>query len=151
MEHQERAAILAYCEEDVLALERLLPAMLPEVTSSLQRLGWALLRGRYMAAVARMEWNGVPIDVQTLRRLRANWRAIADGLIEEVDRDFGVYEGRSFRSEQFEVPRRPRNPLAAPRERRASLRRRHVPPAGQGLSGDRSAYVSSGTAYPSCG
>ena len=93
----ERAAILAYCEEDVLALERLLPVMLPEITSSSQRLGWALLRGRYMAAVARMEWNGVPIDAATLSRLQDNWETIKDGLISEVDRDYGVYEGRSFR------------------------------------------------------
>ena len=61
----ERAAILVYCEEDVIALERLLPAMLPRIVTSPQRLGRALLRGRYMAAVARMELNGVPIDVST--------------------------------------------------------------------------------------
>ena len=30
----------------------------------------ALLRGRYMAAVSAMEWNGVPIDTYTLARLR---------------------------------------------------------------------------------
>ena len=118
----ERAAILAYCEEDVLALERLLPAMLPEITSSSQRLGWALLRGRYMAAVARMEWNGVPIDVETLSRLQDNWATIKDGLIAEVDRDFGVYEGRSFRSERFErYLSPPWHPVAAPRERRLAL------------------------------
>jgi hypothetical protein len=28
-----------------------------------------------MAAVAAMEWNGVPIDVATLEPLRANWKA----------------------------------------------------------------------------
>ena len=30
----------------------------------------ALLRGRYMGAVARMEWAGVPLDATTLARLR---------------------------------------------------------------------------------
>jgi DNA polymerase I len=99
----ERAAILAYCEDDVVALERLLPAMVPEITSSPLRLGWALLRGRYMAAIARMEWNGIPIDVSTLRRLKENWPEIKNGLIAEVDRDFGVYEGQSFRSGRFEA------------------------------------------------
>jgi len=97
----ERAAILAYCGEDVLAVARLMPAMLPAITSSSQRLGWALLRGCYMAAVARMEWNGVPIDVPTLECLTEFWPDIADRLIEEVDRDFNVYDGRSFRSERF--------------------------------------------------
>ena len=45
----ERAAILSYCESDVAALVRLLPAMLS--TIDLPR---ALLRGRYMTAAARM-------------------------------------------------------------------------------------------------
>ena len=48
----ERQAILDYCESDVVALARLLPAMLPEID-----LPRALLRGRYMAAAARMERN----------------------------------------------------------------------------------------------
>ena len=54
----ERAAILDYCEGDVEALERLLPAMLPKID-----LPRALLRGRYMAAAAAMEHAGTPIDV----------------------------------------------------------------------------------------
>ena len=56
---QERAAILDYCESDVVALERLLSAMLPGID-----LPRALLRGRYMAAAAAIEHNGVPIDVE---------------------------------------------------------------------------------------
>ncbi|MFH1265258.1 MAG: DNA polymerase I, partial [Planctomycetota bacterium] len=43
----ERAALLAYCESDVVALARLLPAMLPKID-----LPRALLRGRYMPAAA---------------------------------------------------------------------------------------------------
>ena len=66
----ERAALLDYCETDVVALAKLLPAMLPQID-----LPRALLRGRYMAAVAAMEWNGVPIDVATLDALRTNWEA----------------------------------------------------------------------------
>lgn len=97
----EQAAILDYCEEDVLALERLLPAMIPTITASAQRLGWALMRGRYMAAVARMEAVGVPIDMITLERLRTQWEPIKASLIEAVDRDFGVYEGLSFRQQRF--------------------------------------------------
>ena len=49
----ERAGILDYCERDVDALARLLPAMLPKID-----LPRALLRGRYMAAAARMEHSG---------------------------------------------------------------------------------------------
>ena len=62
----EQAALLDYCETDVVALAKLFPAMLPKID-----LPRALLRGRYMAAVASMEWNGVPIDVATLGALRA--------------------------------------------------------------------------------
>jgi hypothetical protein len=94
----EQRALLDYCQTDVDALAKLLPAMLP--TIDLPR---ALLRGRYMAAVARMEWTGVPIDTETLSRLRDHWEGIKDGLIARVDADYGVYEGRSFRADRFKA------------------------------------------------
>ena len=56
----------------------------------------ALLRGRYTAAVAAMEFNGVPIDVPTLALLREHWTDIQDQLIADIDIDYGVYEGRIF-------------------------------------------------------
>jgi len=99
----EQVAILDYCESDVRALGRLLPEMEPMITTSSHRLGWALLRGRYMAAVASMEWNGVPIDTDTLHHLNLNWESLQLGLIEEIDQAYGVYEGRSFRIEKFEA------------------------------------------------
>ena len=92
----EREAILDYCESDVAALARLLPAMLPNID-----LPRALLRGRYMAAAARMERNGVPIDTDTLELLRQHWSDIQDQLIAEIDRDYGVYEGRTFKADRF--------------------------------------------------
>jgi hypothetical protein len=51
----------------------------------------ALLRGRYMAAAARMEWNGVPVDAETLARLRENWEPIKGRLIAAVDASYGVF------------------------------------------------------------
>jgi len=92
----ERKAILDYCESDVEALARLLPAMLPQID-----LPRALLRGRYMAAAARIERNGVPIDVDTLELLRQHWSNIQDQLIAEMDRDYGVFEGRTFKASRF--------------------------------------------------
>jgi hypothetical protein len=94
----EREALLDYCESDVRALERLLPAMLPRI--DLPRA--VTCRGRYMRAVARMEWAGVPMDVPTLRRLRAGWETIQDRLIADVDSRFGVFDGRSFRADRWE-------------------------------------------------
>jgi hypothetical protein len=93
----ERAAILEYCVSDVATLERLLPAMLPHID-----LPRALLRGRYMKAAAAMEWNGTPIDVETLALLRAKWTGIQDQLIAAIDADYGVYDGRTFKADRWE-------------------------------------------------
>jgi len=92
----ERIAILDYCETDVEALARLLPAMLPKID-----LPRALLRGRYMAAAARMERNGVPIDIGTLWRLKRYWQDIQDQLIADIDAHYGVYDGRTFKADRF--------------------------------------------------
>jgi DNA polymerase I len=93
---EERFAILDYCEGDVRALERLLPAMLPKI--DLRR---ALLRGRYMAAASAMEHAGVPIDAPMLELFRERWSDIQDQLIAEIDVAYGVYEGRTFKAERF--------------------------------------------------
>ncbi|HYO70289.1 MAG TPA: DNA polymerase [Archangium sp.] len=94
---EEKQALLAYCEEDVLALQRLLPAM--EGSLDLPR---ALHRGRYMVAAAHIEHQGIPIDVSALALLREHWTSIQDDLIAEVDKAYGIYDGRSFRQERFE-------------------------------------------------
>ncbi len=60
--------------------------MLPEID-----LPRALLRGRYMAAVAAMEHNGTPIDVETLDALRANWGRLKGRLTRAIDSDYGVF------------------------------------------------------------
>jgi hypothetical protein len=88
--------ILDYCASDVAALERLLEAMLPEID-----LPRALLRGRYMVAVSAMEFAGTPIDMPMLARLRESWDGIQDRLIAGIDTEYGVYDGRSFRADQF--------------------------------------------------
>jgi len=92
----ERLAILDYCESDVAALARLLAVMLPRID-----LPRALLRGRYMVAAARMERNGVPIDTKTLRQLRDQWSDIQDQLIADIDRAYGVFDGRTFKTDRF--------------------------------------------------
>jgi DNA polymerase-1 len=91
----ERAALLDYCESDVAALERLLPAMAARID-----LPRALLRGRFMAAAAAMEWNGTPIDAATLALLRAHWDNIKDDLIRAID-EHGIYDGRTFKMDRW--------------------------------------------------
>ena len=92
----ERETILDYCESDVEALARLLPAMLPNID-----LPRALLRGRYMVAAARVERHGVPIDTNTLGLLKRHWSDIQDQLIAEIDTNYRVYEGRTFKADRF--------------------------------------------------
>jgi DNA polymerase-1 len=93
---QEREALLDYCQGDAIALERLLPAMLPHID-----LPRALLRGRYMAAAAAMEHAGVPIDVPTLELLRMSWTNVQDDLIAAIDKDYGVFDGRTFKADRW--------------------------------------------------
>ena len=83
-------------ESRVVALEGLLSAILPELD-----LGHALLRGRYMVAVARMEREGVPIDVPTLRRLRLGWGRTRPALIRDIDAQFGVFDEMGFRANRW--------------------------------------------------
>ncbi len=54
---EEERALMAYCEGDVIALERLFEAMRDQID-------WphALHRGNYMKTVAKMEHRGVPVD-----------------------------------------------------------------------------------------
>jgi hypothetical protein len=92
----EKAALLDYCASDVDALRRLLPKILPLIDAPR-----ALLRGRYMKAVARIERIGVPIDVQAMRRLQRAWPELKARLIQQVDRDFGVYQGTTFKRDRF--------------------------------------------------
>jgi hypothetical protein len=99
----ERKKILEYCETDIVALEQLLPAMLPPRSNRDIDLPRALLRGRYMAAAAAMEWNGAPMDTTTLDLLRKHWTDIQDDLIAAIDVNYGVYEGRTFKVALFEA------------------------------------------------
>ena len=91
----EGIALLDYCQSDVDALARLLPAILPDLD-----IPRALLRGRYMAAAARIEWHGVPIDTSVFDRLRDRWPDLQDELILRLDRD-GIWRGRTFHADRF--------------------------------------------------
>jgi hypothetical protein len=83
---EEQTGLLDYCQSDVDPLAGLLAAMLPKID-----LPRALLRGRYMAAVARMECNGLPLDVDALARLRDSWERIKGRLVAAVDSSYGVF------------------------------------------------------------
>jgi hypothetical protein len=94
---KEKEEILNYCASDVLETVELLKKMLPYID-----IPRALIRGQYMVTVAVMEYNGVPIDTNTLQRLKANWIQIQQKLILDIDKDYRVYEGTTFKVSEFE-------------------------------------------------
>lgn len=95
----EKNFILEYCASDVKETAELFENMIADPNFDIPR---ALLRGRYMEAVAVMEHNGIPIDVKTLTALKKNWVQIQGKLIQEIDKNYGVYEGTTFKIKKFE-------------------------------------------------
>jgi DNA polymerase-1 len=93
---EERREILDYCWSDVFALERLLTAMLSDIE-------WkgALIRGRYASAVAAMEHAGIPVNAPLLKEVVDCWSEIQGGLIRQIDLDYGVYDGTTFKLDRF--------------------------------------------------
>ncbi|MCL7406458.1 DNA polymerase [Paradonghicola geojensis] len=100
---QQRNSILDYCAADVEITAKLFLKMWPIFAPTKVKLGQALFRGRYTAAVARMEHAGVPMDVELHEQLLERWPLIKDRLIAEVDKDYGVYQGAVFKTSLFEA------------------------------------------------
>jgi hypothetical protein len=93
---EDQKEILDYCESDVQALTLLFSKMASNLDTSR-----ALLRGRFMAAAAKIEHHGIPIDLQYFRLLKENWDRIKKALILKVDANYGIYDGQSFSSAKF--------------------------------------------------
>ena len=51
-----------------------------------------------------MEWNGTPIDTATLAKLREQWEHIQTDLIAEINKDYGCFEGTTFKRALFGSP-----------------------------------------------
>jgi DNA polymerase I-like protein with 3'-5' exonuclease and polymerase domains len=100
---EEKAAILRYCEADVILARELLRRLLPEITAEPKGFGQALLRGRYMQAVARMERTGVPVDIGLYTAIRSHWGPLKQRLIAEVDERYGVFLGETFKLDRFQA------------------------------------------------
>jgi hypothetical protein len=99
----EREEILAYCEEDVEALRKLLFKLLPHIDLDI-----ALHRGEAVAALARSEHIGVPIDMEIFSQLadKTTWREIRDAMVPLVD-TAGIYvqdkDGWHWNNARFEA------------------------------------------------
>jgi DNA polymerase I len=93
----ETAYLLDYCQSDVDVLKPLLEELLPHVD-------WPriFLHGDYTKAAAHIERTGIPIDVEVLSTVKAKWLEIMSNLIGEIDQQYGVYEGTTFKVKKFE-------------------------------------------------
>lgn len=87
----QMSALLDYCAGDVAALCLVIAALAPLI--DLQR---ALLRGRYVAALAHVERVGIPVDVTAWLAMKSDWDGLRLSLIQAADRDFGVFDGTRF-------------------------------------------------------
>ncbi len=96
---KEKSYIMDYCASDVMETAKLFKKISMESSFDI---GTALFRGKYMEAVAIMEYNGIPIDIETLIALKENWTLIKEKLIQEIDLFYGVYEGTIFKISKFE-------------------------------------------------
>jgi DNA polymerase I len=111
---QEREDIISYCEDDVRALARLIPHIVPTIRS----LPHALFRAKFQWSMAKAERRGVPMDLPMLSRIRHHWDGMRTDLVTEMNQPFGVYEIKDglphWRKENFEAYLR-RNGMSWPR------------------------------------
>jgi hypothetical protein len=117
---QERRDIIEYCEDDVRALARLLPHIVPTIRS----LPHALFRAKFQWVMAQAEHRGVPMDLPALGQIRRNWDGMRLDLVVELDRPFGIYEIENgqphWRKENFKAYLR-RNGMSWPRYEDSTL------------------------------
>ena len=94
---EEWQRLVDYCESDVNRTCRLFFHLLPHID-----IDRALLRGRFMVSAAHIESAGIPIDVERFNKLQEHWDPIKDRLIQTIDADYGVFEGRTFKGARWE-------------------------------------------------
>jgi hypothetical protein len=87
---EEQQQIQDYCHGDVEDLMRLTPKILSDPEFDLRV---ALYHGEFAAVSARMEHNGVPIDMEIFSKLADDnvWRAVRDAMVPAIDAKYGVY------------------------------------------------------------
>lgn len=95
----EKEEIMDYCQGDVTVTTKLYHAM--KNSGALNDLPNALMRGRYMWALAMMEHNGVPIDMEKYTLIRDKWDGIKSSLIKKTDVKYGVYDKDVFKTDKF--------------------------------------------------
>ena len=94
--YEELVGLIDYCEADVMACRRLFWTMLRRGHIDLVR---APIRGAFVARLARVEWNGIPIDPCMHELIKEHFPAIAPDLMDEANRHYGkqIFVGKTLR------------------------------------------------------
>jgi DNA polymerase I-like protein with 3'-5' exonuclease and polymerase domains len=99
---QEKKDLLAYCQSDVDATERLFFRVWHKASlynpKTFKQTIW---RGRYLGAVAVMRAIGVPLDTALLQRLTHHWAELKLALIDKYGSRYGVYADGHFKHKLF--------------------------------------------------
>jgi hypothetical protein len=82
---QYKADLVRHCGTDVDTNADLLLAILPEILERENGLALALARGTYMAALAHVNYVGIPFDHELYCRLQTHWQEIKHKLIDAID------------------------------------------------------------------
>jgi DNA polymerase-1 len=94
----EKEELFEYCQEDVRVLKEIYLKMHTKID-------WprALVRGRYMHTITKVEFVGVPLDMDLHHKLQINWKRIRTALIDRFDSEFGFYNEKGvFKMKRFE-------------------------------------------------
>ena len=96
--YEELIGLLDYCEDDTKDCRRLFWAMLNRGHIDLKR---APIRGAFMARLARVEWNGIPIDSEEHRFSDEYFPAMVPDLMDEANQHYGkqIFAGKTLRPE----------------------------------------------------
>jgi DNA polymerase-1 len=95
----EKEELFEYCQEDVRVLKEIYLKMH-------NKIDWprALNRGRYMHTITKVEFLGIPLDMDLYQKLQVNWKRIRTALIDRFDHEFGFYNEKGvFKMKRFEA------------------------------------------------
>jgi hypothetical protein len=95
----ERQIIPPYCKSDVIPLPALAENLLGSMND--QQFAQALVRGRFVWSVSHVERKAIPIDVPMQREWELKKGNLLLSLVAEVDRNYNIYEGTTFKFDRF--------------------------------------------------
>ena len=99
---EEKSDLIGYCEEDVATTAGVFRGLTGMGWfGTPERVGQALLRGKYISALTDIERLGVPIDRKMLSACRDSWNTIGKTLIADLDQGSQVYDGGTFKEARF--------------------------------------------------